>query len=394
MSLNSTPAAERIHIGFFGVRNAGKSSVVNRITNQETSIVSEVKGTTTDTVKKTMELLPLGAVVIIDTAGIDDEGELGEKRVNSTMKALDSCDIAVLVTERGEGLGEAEARLVAAFKERKIPFVIARNKSDLREKAQNTDTEIFVSAKKNEGFEELKEALARALGGSKKETRLVADFIKEKDFVVLVTPIDESAPKGRMILPQQQAIRDIIDAGAIAVVTQTEALTATLEGLSKKPALVVTDSQAFGRVMKLVPADIPLTSFSILLARYKGFLDAAVEGARALDGLKNGARVLISEGCTHHRQCEDIGTIKLPRWLADYTGKELRLDFSSGHGYPDNLADYDLVIHCGGCMLGDAEMQSRMKAALRQGVPFTNYGTAIAKMNGILERSTEIIYKS
>ncbi len=394
MSLNQTPSAERIHIGFFGVRNAGKSSVVNRITNQEMSIVSEVKGTTTDAVKKPMELLPLGAVVIIDTAGIDDEGELGAKRIESTKKILSACDIAVLVTENADSLNPAESELVAVFEEKRIPYVIARNKADLSGKRANTDRDIFVSAKENTGFEELKEAIAKALGNVKKETRFVVDFIKENDFVVLVTPIDESAPKGRMILPQQQAIRDIIDAGAISVVTQPETLTATLDGLARKPALVVTDSQAFGRVMKLVPDGIPLTSFSILMARYKGFLDEAVKGAAALDNLEDGAKVLISEGCTHHRQCEDIGTVKLPKWLADYTGKSLDLEFTSGHGYPDDLSGYDLVIHCGGCMLGDAEMKSRMNAAVSQGVPFTNYGTVIAKMNGILDRSIEMVYKN
>lgn len=393
MSLNSTPSSERIHIGFFGVRNAGKSSVVNRITGQELSIVSDVKGTTTDAVKKTMELLPLGAVVIIDTAGIDDEGALGEMRVKSTRKILSSCDIAVLVTENRFEYQPCESELLAIFKEKKIPYVIAHNKSDLYGGTKNTDRDIFVSAKENIGFEELKNAIAKAAQKTKKEIRFVADFVNKNDFVVLVTPIDASAPKGRMILPQQQAIRDIIDAGAISVVTQVEQLDEVLKGLDKKPSLVVTDSQAFGRVMKLVPRDIPLTSFSILMARYKGFLDTAVSGARSLEKLDDNSKVLISEGCTHHRQCEDIGTVKLPKWLEEYTGKSLSFEFTSGHGYPDNLSGYELVIHCGGCMLNDAEMKSRMEQAIEQNIPFTNYGTVIAQINGILDRSTEIIYK-
>ena len=393
MGLNETPSAERVHIGFFGVRNAGKSSVVNRITNQELSIVSEVKGTTTDAVKKPMELLPIGAVVIIDTAGIDDEGELGRMRVKSTEKVLEQCDLAVLVTQsRGEFL-ESEKDLLELIKARRISFVVARNKSDVFGFGENSDTEVFVSAKENKGFEELKNALGKLAGAEKKEIRFVADFLNENDIAVLVTPIDASAPKGRLILPQQQAIRDIIDLGASALVTQPEQLTAVLESLNKPPALVITDSQAFSKVMKLVPEEIPLTSFSILMARYKGFLDAAVKGAEALDSLEDGARVLIAEGCTHHRQCEDIGTVKLPEWLREYTGKELELEFTSGHGFPDDLSGYDLIIHCGACMLGDAEVKSRMLKASAQGVPFTNYGTVIAAINGILQRSIQIIYK-
>lgn len=387
MSLNSTPAAERVHIGFFGVRNAGKSSLVNRITNQDMSLVSEVKGTTTDAVKKSMELLPIGPVVIIDTAGIDDEGKLGAMRVDATKKILKACNIAVLVTEN-EKLNSEEIALLKAIKERDIPYLIAHNKSDITEKSEG---KLYVSAKTGEGVEELKGAIAKALGKESKKVRLVADFINEGDTVILVTPIDSSAPKGRMILPQQQAIRDILDKNAVCVVTQVEQLSSALENLKHSPALVVTDSQAFSEVMKIVPSEIPLTSFSILMARYKGFLSDAVKGAKAIDGIKDGARVLICEGCTHHRQCEDIGTVKIPRLLKAYTGAELKLDFTSGHGFPDNLGDYDLIIHCGGCMLNDAEMKSRIDEAARQNVPITNYGTALAKFSGILNRSIEII---
>ncbi|MBE6741949.1 MAG: [FeFe] hydrogenase H-cluster maturation GTPase HydF [Ruminococcaceae bacterium] len=388
MGLNSTPSSERIHIGFFGVRNAGKSSLVNRITNQDVSVVSDVKGTTTDAVKKSMELLPLGAVEIIDTPGIDDEGELGEKRVQSANKILNMCDIAVLVSEAQRELNTAENELIAIFKKRNIPYLIALNKSDLSKKINNADNSVIVSAKDNTGIEELKEAISKALGTAKKEIKLVGDFIVENDVVILVTPIDESAPKGRMILPQQQAIRDIIDSNAICVVIQPEQLEETLNKI--KPALVITDSQVFKKVMNIVPESIPLTSFSILLARYKGFLDTAVNGAFKIDDLKDGAKILISEGCTHHRQCEDIGTVKLPKWLEAYTVKEFNFEFSSGHGFPEDLSEYDFILHCGGCMLGDKEMLYRMNLANEQGIPFSNYGTVIAYINGILERSIEI----
>lgn len=387
MSLNSTPSSERVHIGFFGVRNAGKSSLVNRITNQDMSLVSEVKGTTTDAVKKSMELLPIGPVVIIDTAGIDDEGDLGSMRVEATKKILKACNIAVLVTEN-EKLNPEEIALLKAIKERDIPYLIAHNKSDITPK---TDGKLYVSAKTGEGVEELKEEIAKALGMENKKVRFIADFIKEGETVILVTPIDSSAPKGRMILPQQQAIRDILDANAICIVTQVNELKSSIENLKNPPALVVTDSQAFSEVMKIVPSEIPMTSFSILMARYKGFLNNAIKGAKAIDSLKDGDRVLICEGCTHHRQCEDIGTVKLPRLLKAYTGADLKLEFTSGHGFPDNLKDYDLIIHCGGCMLNDAEMKSRITDAETQGVPITNYGTALAKFSGILNRSIEII---
>ncbi|MBQ9532149.1 MAG: [Eubacterium sp.] len=391
MGLNSTPSSERIHIGFFGIRNAGKSSLVNRITNQDVSVVSDVKGTTTDSIRKSMELLPLGAVEIIDTPGIDDEGELGEKRIKSAKKILNLCDIAVLVTAAGRELNAAEKELISVFREKDIPYLIANNKADLISGYNNDDINIFVSAKDNFGIEELKVAISKVFGSRKKEIKLVGDFIKENDVVILVTPIDESAPKGRMILPQQQAIRDIIDAGGVSVVVQPEQLNETLKKI--KPALVITDSQVFKKVMKIVDESIPLTSFSILLARYKGFLETALRGVKQLDNLSSGAKILISEGCTHHRQCNDIGTVKLPKWLEEYTKKNFQFEFSSGHGFPEDLSGYDLVLHCGGCMLGDKEMLSRMNKANEQNIPFTNYGTVIAYINGILDRSTEIITK-
>ena len=351
------------------------------------SVVSDVKGTTTDAVKKSMELLPIGAVVIIDTPGFDDEGELGEKRVESARKILVSCNVAVLVTEN-EKLSSDELELLKLIKNRDIPYLIAHNKSDI---TGSRDGKLYVSAKTGEGIEKLKEELAKITGTLGKEIHFVSDFINEGDTVILVCPIDESAPKGRMIMPQQLAIRDIIDKGGVATVVQPEQLEGALKNLSASPALVVTDSQVFSDVMKMVPESIKLTSFSILMARYKGFLNAAVKGAQALDLLGDGARVLISEGCTHHRQCNDIGTVKLPNWLKAYTNKELSFEFTSGHGFPADLSCYDLVLHCGGCMLNDAEMKSRMDTAEKQKIPFTNYGTVIAKMNGILERSTEII---
>ena len=387
MGLNDTPSAERPHIAFFGVRNAGKSSVVNRITNQPLSIVSDVKGTTTDSVKKPMELLPLGAVIIIDTPGIDDEGELGEMRVQSALEMLKICDIAVLVTEN-EKLNQQEVSLLAQIKKRDIPYLIVHNKSDLLENV-STD-KLYVSAKTGYGINELKEAIAKAIGDKKKELHLVSDFTKKGDTVVFVTPIDSSAPKGRLIMPQQLAIRETLDSSATAVVVQTDGLAATLDNLKTPPRLVVCDSQVFKTVMSIVPRNIPLTSFSILMARYKGFLSTAVNSAKKLDELSDGARILIAEGCTHHRQCEDIGTVKLPRWLQAYTGKKFNFEFTSGHGFPKDLSPYDMVIHCGACMLNDNEVQSRMNEAADQSKPFTNYGTVIAKVNGILDRSLEI----
>lgn len=388
MGLNDTPSGERVHIAFFGCRNAGKSSLVNAVTGQDLSVVSSIKGTTTDPVKKTMELLPVGPVVIIDTPGYDDEGTLGEKRITAAKKILRSCDIAVLVTVADRKLNESENALISLFKERKIPYIIAKNKSDLLS-CPYTDKEniIYTSALKKTGIDELKNAASRCIKGSSKTISFVGDLIKPKDIVLLVTPIDSAAPKGRMILPQQQAIRDILDFGAAALVTKETELEETLASLKKAPALVITDSQVFKAVSEIVPDEIPLTSFSILMARYKGFLNTAVKGVMAIDSLKNGSKVLISEGCTHHRQCDDIGTVKLPRWLKNYTGADLCFEWSSGSGYPDNLKNYDLIIHCGGCMLNDKEMQYRMSAAEVQKIPFTNYGTVIAYMQGILERS-------
>lgn len=386
MGLNDTQSAERVHIGFFGMRNAGKSSVVNRVTSQNMSLVSEIKGTTTDPVKKSMELLPLGPVTIIDTPGFDDEGTLGELRVAKTKEVLAVCDIAVFVTENNE-LSDSERELVALIEKRNIPYITVFNKRDLYEDgAAGEDGKIFVSAKENRGIEELKRAIA-SLAPEKKAVKFVADLISPGDTVVLVIPIDSAAPKGRIILPQQQAIRDILDAGAMSFVTGVETLASTIGSLKTPPALVITDSQAFAAVAKIVPENIPLTSFSILMARYKGFLDTAVKGARAIDTLKDGARVLICEGCTHHRQCDDIGTVKLPAMLKKRTGTDPEFEFTSGHGFPEDLTPYDLIIHCGACMLNDNEVRNRMEAAVSAGVPFTNYGVAIAHMTGILERS-------
>ncbi len=386
MSLQSTPSGERIHIGFFGRTNAGKSSLVNAITNQELSVVSDIKGTTTDPVTKAMELLPLGPVVIIDTPGFDDAGVLGEKRIQRTKQVLNRVDIAVLVVDGAEGKTEADAQLVSLFEEKNIPYLTVYNKSDLavRDCAEN---EICVSALKKENTEELKNRIAALLKIDAPHVSLVADFIKAGDAVVLVTPIDASAPKGRLILPQQMAIRDILDAGAIAVVSKETELEQTLSKLSAPPALVVTDSQVFGFVGKMVPPTVKLTSFSILMARYKGFLETAVHGAAAIGELKDGDTVLISEGCTHHRQCGDIGSVKLPMWLKKTTGASLNIETSSGMSFPEDLSEYALVIHCGGCMLNEREVTYRRKCAEDAGVPFTNYGTAIAYMHGILKRS-------
>ncbi len=386
MSLQNTPSGERVHIGFFGRRNAGKSSLVNAVTNQELSVVSDVKGTTTDPVSKAMELLPLGPVVIIDTPGFDDEGMLGEKRIQKTKQILNRADIAVLVIDAAEGKTETDTQLEALFAEKGIPYIIVYNKSDLQ-KRDCGENEICVSASNKENIEEFKNRLAALLKTNVPHVRLVGDFIKPGDLVVLVTPIDAAAPKGRLILPQQMAIRDILDAGAMAIVTKETELEQTLAKLSVPPALVVTDSQAFGFVSKIVPSQVKLTSFSILMARYKGFLETAVRGAAAIGHLKDGDTVLISEGCTHHRQCGDIGSVKLPMWLKKTTGAELNIETSSGMSFPEDLTKYALVIHCGGCMLNEREASYRRKCAEDAGVPFTNYGTAIAYMHGILKRS-------
>ncbi len=388
-SLNDTPSANRIHIGFFGRRNAGKSSLVNAVTGQALSLVSDVKGTTTDPVKKAMELLPLGPVVIVDTPGIDDEGELGGMRVKRARQTLNKIDAAVLVVDATLGLYPEDRELIRAFEARRLPYIVAMNKADLL--ASPPEGGMSVSAVSGAGVAELKEALARLIKPEGGGRRIIGDLISPLDTVMLITPIDSAAPKGRLILPQQQTIRDILDAGALAVVTREIEYKSALSSLAKRPRLVVTDSQAFGRAAAETPEDVMLTSFSILMARYKGFLETAVRGAAALDRLKDGDRVLISEGCSHHRQCEDIGTVKLPRWLREHTGRELVLEHSSGTEFPEELGGYALVIHCGGCMLTEREMLYRMGCAEEQGVPFTNYGVAIAHMHGILRRSLEIL---
>jgi [FeFe] hydrogenase H-cluster maturation GTPase HydF len=394
MSFNSTPSAERVHIGFFGLRNAGKSSVVNAVTAQELSLVSDVKGTTTDPVRKAMELLPIGPVVIIDTPGTDDEGALGEQRVKRAMKTLDETDIAVLVIDAEKGETQADEELKKLITERKIPLITVYNKADLLPAVPTAgENTLYVSAASGTNIFELKEMLGRIAADGKKEKRLIGDLLQKDDIVVLVTPIDESAPKGRMILPQQQTIRDVLDSDAVCLVTKETQLETLLSSLPKKPRLVVTDSQAFGFVNKVVPKDIPLTSFSMLFARYKGDLFALADGADTLDKLRDGDRVLISEGCTHHRQCNDIGTVKLPNWVKKYTDRNIVFDFTSGRDFPEDVSEYSLVIHCGGCMLNDAEISSRAKRAKAQGVPMTNYGTAIAKMHGILERAIKPLKK-
>lgn len=404
--MNETPSGERVHIGFFGRRNAGKSSLVNAVTGQDLAVVSEVKGTTTDPVTKSMELLPLGPVVIIDTPGFDDEGSLGELRVQRTRKILEKTDIAVLAVDTTEGFKKTDEELAELFSERNVPFIIALNKSDISEDSEdhNIDEEsmgilqtiakksqgmVHVSTVSGQGIDELKIRIA-ALKPQEEESRIVADKINRGDLIVLVVPIDKAAPKGRLILPQQQTIRDILDAGASALVVQDSELADTMARLGTKPALVITDSQVFGKVDKIVPADVPLTSFSILMARYKGLLDDAVRGVAAISRLKDGDKVLIAEGCTHHRQCGDIGTEKIPRWLREFTGCDLVFETASGTGYPDDLTRYALVVHCGGCMLNEREVKHRADRTVSQGVPITNYGTMIAYVHGILKRSLEI----
>ena len=387
--LNETPKANRVHIGFFGCRNAGKSSVVNAVTGQELCIVSDTKGTTTDPVQKAMELLPLGPVVIIDTPGYDDEGELGLLRVRRTKQVLNKTDVAVLVVDASVGLRSFDKELLAMFAAKQIPHCLVYNKCDLSAPPADPGA-LHVSAATGEGIHELKETIARLAVKEGEEPKLVGDLIEPGDFVVLVTPIDESAPKGRLILPQQQVIRDILDHHAMSVVVQDTELADTIERLGVKPRMVITDSQVFARAAAATPADIPLTSFSILLARYKGLLETAVRGAAAIQSLRDGDKILISEGCTHHRQCEDIGTVKLPRLLKKVTGKEITFDTSSGSDFPEDLSGYKLVIHCGGCMLPGREVLYRMKCAADQGVPMTNYGIALAHLQGILKRSIAI----
>lgn len=397
MGMNDTPAANRIHIGFFGRRNAGKSSVVNAVTNQEISIVSEEKGTTTDPVTKTMELLPLGPVVIIDTPGYDDVGALGELRVKKTKMILNRTDLAVLVVDATEGKTEIEDELLHIFETKKIPHLIVYNKCDLlsvskmRELVAENSGEnvVLVSATDKRNISQLLEQLS-VLVDTKKSQPLVADLVKRDDVVILVTPIDSAAPKGRLILPQQQVLRELLDIGAISIVIKPEQIEKTFSSLSRKPRMVITDSQAFDYVANHVPEEVLLTSFSILMARYKGFLKTAVAGADAINSLANGDRILICEGCTHHRQCDDIGTVKLPRWLEEYTGKQFDYSFSSGGAFPDDLSEFSLIIHCGGCMLNEREVKYRMKCAEDAEIPFTNYGIVIACIQGILTRTLEV----
>ena len=393
MSLNATPSGERVHIGFFGRRNAGKSSVVNAVTGQDLAVVSDTRGTTTDPVSKAMELLPIGPVVIIDTPGIDDEGALGELRVRKTKQVLNKTDVAILVVDSTLGCSEAENELIQIFEEKKIKYLIVYNKCDLLSDEKRLELEkeaCLVSATEKTGIYELKEAIGKLAASEEPKQPLVADLVQPNEFVVLVVPIDSAAPKGRLILPQQQTIRDLLEAGAVPIVTRETELKATLEQLGKKPAMVITDSQAFAKVSAETPREIPLTSFSILMARYKGQLHGAVLGAAAIEKLQDGDTVLISEGCTHHRQCDDIGTVKIPRWLKEHTGKDLQFQFSSGTSFPEELSQYQLIVHCGGCMLNEREMQYRQKCAADQNIPFTNYGIAIAYMQGILQRSIEI----
>lgn len=407
MGMNETPSSERIHIGIFGRRNAGKSSVINAVTGQSLAIVSDVKGTTTDPVLKAMELLPLGPVVMVDTPGLDDEGELGKKRIEKSYQVLNKTDIAVLVidakscldTGAEENLASVEKPLIERFVDKKIPYVIAVNKSE-----DLTETEkeqilalftgeknlLFVSAEKKEHIYELKEKIASLADTEEMTLKIVGDLLETGDIVVLVVPIDSAAPKGRLILPQQQVIRDCLEAGAIPIVTRETELKEALLALEKKPKMVITDSQAFERVAKDTPEDVYLTSFSILFSRYKGDLKQQVEGAKAIRTLKDQDIVLISEGCTHHRQCGDIGTEKLPNWIRKFTGKELQFEFTSGTEFPRDLSKYALVVHCGGCTLNEREMKHRLKCAKEQNVPMTNYGVAIADMHGILDRSLEV----
>lgn len=395
-NLNQTPSANRIHIGIFGKRNAGKSSLINAITGQNHAIVSDVLGTTTDPVLKSMELLPLGPVVIIDTPGLDDEGTLGALRIQKAYQILNKTDIAVLVIDASSGVTKEDSEILKRIHEKEIPCVIVVNKSDICPNCNledlplpDSDSAILVSSKTGEHIHELKELLAQQASQDTIQKSIVADLLNPLDFVVLVVPIDSAAPKGRLILPQQQTIRDILEAKASAIVVQETELAETLNSLGKKPKMVITDSQVFKKVSAVTPDDILLTSFSILFARYKGNLKILVNGASALDSLKDGDRILISEGCTHHRQCDDIGTVKLPNWIRSYTKKEIEFEFTSGTEFPLDLSSYKMIVHCGGCMLNEREMKYRLKCAEDAKIPITNYGTCIAYINGILNRSLE-----
>ena len=388
MSLNSTPLPERIHIGFFGKRNVGKSSVVNAVTGQNLSVVSDVKGTTTDPVFKAMELLPLGPVTIIDTAGIDDEGELGNLRIEKTKEILRKVDIAVLIVDASIGLCDVDKELIENFKQKSINYIVAYNKSDLVENYNQTEkNEIYISAKEKKNIYELKELIATLLPEKVKQP-LLADVVLKNQKVILVTPIDSSAPKGRLILPQQQVIRELLEIGTITTVVQIDELKNAIDIIN--PDLVITDSQVFNKVKDIIPENILLTSFSIIFARYKGILKTAVGGVKHLDSLKDGDTILISEGCTHHRQCEDIGTVKLPKWIKEYTKKELNFEFTSGIEFPKTLDKYSMIIHCGGCTLNDREVLYRYNQATEQNISISNYGITIAYINGILKKSVEL----
>ena len=393
MTMNATPSGNRTHIGIFGRRNAGKSSLINALTGQKLAIVSDIKGTTTDPVSKAMELLPLGPVVMIDTPGLDDEGELGAKRIEKAMQVLRKTDIALLVADAAEGLDESDRALLERIRAMQLPYLVVYNKCDEADcPVEDAQHSACVSALTGRGIHELKERIAH-LTPEGSEKKLLGDLLSPGDVVVLVVPVDESAPKGRIILPQQQALRDVLDAHATAVVCQDTDLKRTLEGLGAKPRMVVTDSQAFASVSRDTPRDVPLTSFSILMARYKGYLDAALRAMPAVESLADGDTVLIAEGCTHHRQCNDIGTVKIPRWLRAHSGKDIAIKTCSGTEFPDDLSQFKLVIHCSGCMLNEREVLYRMREAERQGVPFINYGLLIAHMQGILERAIEVLPK-
>ena len=389
MGLYDTPKSDRIHIGIFGKRNAGKSSIINAITSQNLAVVSKVKGTTTDPVQKAMELLPLGPVMIIDTPGIDDEGELGKMRVEKSYQVLNKTDIALLVVDGNVGLTQCDKDLIEEIKKRKLPYLIILNKSDEVCNRYDIENSIWVSAETKENIWELKERISKLVPNENMTLKIIGDLLDPEDIVVLVVPIDSAAPKGRLILPQQQTIRDVLEAGAISVVTRDTELSQTLKALGKKPKIVVTDSQAFGKVKNDVPEDILLTSFSILFARYKGDLAEQIKAVKAIDSLKDGDYVLISEGCSHHRQCDDIGTVKIPRWLKEHSGKKINYEFSSGTEFPRDLSKYKAVIHCGGCTLNEKEMKHRIAVAKEQNVPITNYGIFIAYTQGILKRSLQ-----
>ena len=397
MSLNATPSSERVHIGIFGKRNAGKSSLINAITGQNLAIVSEAKGTTTDPVYKAMELLPLGPVMIIDTPGIDDEGVLGSLRIQKAYQVLNKTDIALVIIDAAVGPSAEDLRLIKRINAKKIPLLIVINKCETINEDKKTAYQallpngklLFVSAEQQLNIFELKEAIAQTVPANENKAQIVADLLSPSDFVVLVVPIDSAAPKGRLILPQQQTIRDILEADAAAIVVKENELTNTLQNLGKRPKLVITDSQVFKKVAAETPADILLTSFSILFARYKGNLQTSVQGVTALESLEDGDKILVGEGCTHHRQCDDIGTVKLPRWIKEYTGKNPEFIFTSGTEFPLDLSPYKMIIHCGACMLNEREMQYRIKCAADQNIPFTNYGITIAYINGILKRTVE-----